>query len=127
MAPLLDEGGGVFSKKQMSVQTEQFDADIEAVEPEMPVSFRIAEKEYTGQRTSIVDKQAMVDAGYEQAFDFLLLVRVALFTTAADLPKVNSDIEIYDVLRGTWITYTIASASPSQDGVAIQYALSANT
>lgn len=103
-------------------QTTQFDADVAAVEPEMPVTFRIDGKEFTGQRTPIVDRQQMVDAGFEQTYDFTLIVRVSAFA-AKELPTVQSEPEIFDSIKGEWTAYRIVSAAPSQDGVTVEYAV----
>jgi hypothetical protein len=101
-------------------QTEQFDADVAAVEPEMPVIFKFGGKEYTGQRTPIADRQPMVDSGFEQTFDFLLVVRTAIFVEPEKPPVVDSEIEIEDV------SYRIEASTPSQDGVTITYGVVEN-
>lgn len=105
----------------MSAQTVQFDADVQAVEPEMPVAFKFNGIEYTGQRTPIMDRQAMEDAGFAQAFDFQLIVRVSEFVAPVKPMRNHDTVEILDSLRGEWIGYNINSVQPSQDGVTITY------
>lgn len=86
----------------------------------MPVRFKHAGKEYTGQRTPIIDRQDMVDAGYEQTFDFLLIVRVSEFD-GKPMPAVHAEIEICDELQDKWIPCRIELSTPDQAGVTVQY------
>lgn len=110
--------------------TEQFSADIEAVEPDMPVSFRFNGKVYVGQKTPVVENLQMEDAGFSQRIDFDLIVRVNQFAAATPPvapPINNSEIELQDPLLGKWVAYNINQVTPSQDGVAIQYAIEQKT
>ncbi len=94
----------------MSAMTEQFDADVAAVEPELPVQFFFKEKEYTGSKTHTIDSLDMEDAGFQQRYDFELDVRTVVFA-GVSAPEKNSAIKI-----GT-VTYRIEKITPSQDGV----------
>jgi len=107
----------------MSAQTDQFAADVAAVEPECPVQFRVNAIEYTGQRTPVMDRQAMEDAGFAQSFDFQLIVRREIFVSPVKPLKVQDNLEIYDALRREWMPYRVVSREPSQDGVTITYSV----
>ena len=104
----------------MSAMTEQFSADVEAVEPEMPVSFRFKGNLYAGQKNQTVDTFEMGDAGLVQKFDFQLDVRVNEFGTDK-VPKKNDDIEIAD-FDGNFIRYRVDRITLSQDGVLLALA-----
>lgn len=108
----------------MSELTEQFDADVAAVETDLPVTIRIDGKTYTAQRTPIIDRQTMVDAGFDQTFDFQIVVRTAAFAPG-NPPPVNSDIEVE--VGGEFVEYHIESATPAQDGVTVTYGIRENT
>ena len=107
----------------MSAQTVQFAADVAAIEPECPVTFRANALTYTGQRTPVMDRQAMEDAGFAQSFDFQLIVRTGIFIAPIKPLKVQDEIEVYDDLRREWIAYRVVSREPSQDGVTITYSV----
>ena len=97
-----------------------FDADVASVETEVPVTFKFNGATFTGSRTPTLDKQAMMDAGFEQAFDFKLVVRVQAFSPNPPMP-VRSDIIILEPNTLTWTSYHCQSATPSQDGVTVTY------
>lgn len=103
----------------MSAMTEQFSSDVEAVEPEMPVSFRFNGKSYVGQKNQIADTFEMGDAGLVQKYDFNLDVRVNAFGTDK-VPGKNDDIEIADP-AGNFIRYRVDRLSTSQDGVMLEF------
>lgn len=91
--------------------TDQFSADLQAVETDLPVSFVFQGKTYIGQKDETQDTIEMMDAGFTQKYDFSLIVRTNLFTTA--FPTSRDELQIGQ----TW--YVIDSISPSQDGVAL--------
>ena len=100
----------------------QFDADVAAIEPEAdvngPLVFRYQGKEFNGQKTSIVDKLAMADAGFEPGFDFSMEVRKKQFTDLNIIPPANNDtITISDT------EYCIVGTTPDQFGIVNHYAV----
>lgn len=99
----------------MSALTDIFDADVAAIEPDMPVYFVFKGKTLLGQRTQIADNQLAADAGFVQVYDFELLVRVAILPTPA--PVIN------DVIKIGVTDYRIDKITPSQDGVMVTYSM----
>ena len=106
---------------------QQFDADVAAIEPEVPVSFKWHGIQHPASRTPIMDRQAMEDAGFSQAFDFQLVVRTSIFVAPVVAMRVNDMIEIFDPLRLKWMEYNCQTVDPSQDGVTITYAVKQRT
>jgi hypothetical protein len=98
-------------------QTQQFDADVQATEPEGLVPFTYAGKSYICQRTPIVDKQMMVEAGFELGFDFTIEVRLSQFVTPDRAPANSEHIFIGDT------EYVINGTTPDQYGVVTHYAV----
>lgn len=111
----------------MSAQTIQFDADVAAIEAEVPVVFKFNGVNYVGSRTPIMDKQAMEDAGFAQLFDFQLIVRLSLFVAPISPMRVHDTISIQDAVRGLWVDYNVATVQPSQDGVTMAYGVTQKT
>ena len=105
----------------MSALTAQFDADVAGIESEVPCLFAYKGVTYAGSRTPVLDKQAMEDAGFEQSYDFQLIVRVSLFVAPVLPPRVYETLKILDAIHGAWVEYNVQSAQPSQDGVTIAY------
>lgn len=101
----------------MSTMTAQFSADVQAVEPDLPVTFVFNGKAYTGQRNQTVDSLEMTDAGYIQKFDFELDVRTNAF--AVDPPAENDNLKIDTTL------YRVDQVTKSQDGVMLHLAMKA--
>lgn len=108
----------------MTPQQAQFDADVAAVEGDALVTFVFNGKEYIGQRTSIKSQLMMVDAGFEQAFDFILSVRASQFSGEGEIPPVETDVL---TIKGDDTEYRVLSAEPDQLGVVINYAMKQNT
>lgn len=98
-------------------QTQQFDADVMATEPEGQVNFLFQGKSFIGQLTPIVDKLGMVDAGYELTFDFTMEVRLSQFVSPLRAPA-NTDI-----ITISNAEYCIVGTSPDQFGVVNHYAV----
>lgn len=98
-------------------QAQQFDADVAAIEPEGEITFVYQGKEYIGQRTPIVDKLGMVDAGFELGFDFTMEVRTSQFPDGI-LPPTNLDI-----IEINHVPYCIVGTTPDQFGVVNKYAV----
>ena len=98
-------------------QSQQFDADVASVERDALVIFEFEGREYTCQRTPIVDKLGMVEAGFELSFDFTIEVRVSQFP-AGIKPPVNTNIITIDRVE-----YRIVQTTPDQFGVVNHYAL----
>lgn len=110
----------------MSAQTIQFDADIAAIENDVPCEFRFNGIAYSGSRTPITDRQTLEDAGLAQTFDFQLIVRASLFVAPIKPMRTEDEIEVYDTLRGEWISYCVYR-EPDQAGVAITYGVTQKT
>lgn len=102
-----------------------FDADIAAIEGEMPVTFTFNGTRYVGQKTGTVDELAMQDAGYQPSFDFQLSVRRSLFV-GLTAPTNNDTIEIPDDVTGDPVSYMIVSATKDPAGVEVIYSIKAN-
>ena len=100
---------------------QQFDADVAGIEAEVPVSFKFNGIQYAGSRTPIMDRQAMEDAGFSQAFDFQLIVRTSIFVVPIIPPRIHDNIEIFDPIRSKWLWYSCKSVAPAQDNVTITY------
>lgn len=96
-------------------QAAQFDADVAAVETDLPVTFTFAGKSYVGQKTPIVDKLGMADAGFEPGVDFILEVRLSQFTGNDRAPGNLDIIEIGDT------EYCIKQTTPDQSGIVVTY------
>lgn len=95
--------------------TDQFKADVLAVEPDMPVYFVFNGKTLVGQKDETKNTRDMQDAGYIGVFDFLLLVRVDVFAGIAPM-EVNSLFKIGpDEFR-------VSGKTTSQDGVMFMFA-----
>lgn len=94
----------------MSELTDIFDADVAAVEPELPVIFLFKTKEYTGSKTQTLDSLEMEDAGFTQKYDFELDVRTLIFGTVSP-PGKNDEIIIASV------SYRVLKVTLSQDSV----------
>lgn len=94
----------------MSALTTQFDADVAAVETELPVTFTFNGKDYVGSKTQTVDSLEMEDAGFVQKYDFELEVRVLAFGSVTP-PAKNGEIKIAPT------SYRVEKVTPSQDGV----------
>lgn len=103
----------------MITNVSQFDADVAAIESEAavngPLVFRYLGKEYVGQRTPIIDKMVMDDAGFLPGFDFEMDVRASQFVSPLTPPNNSDVIEIGDT------KYRIASTTPDQYGIVIRY------
>lgn len=98
-------------------QKQQFDADVLATEPEGELTFTYNGKPYIGQRTPILDKQVMVENGFELGFDFTMESRNSQFV-APDRAPANTDIVKIDDVE-----YRIVATTPDQFGVVNHYAL----
>lgn len=98
-------------------QTQQFDSDVAAVEPEGQINFLFQGKSFICQRVPILDKLGMVDAGFEEGFDFSIEVRNSQFVASLRAP-VNADIITIGDTQ-----YTIVATSPDQFGVVTHYAV----
>jgi hypothetical protein len=93
----------------------QFDADVQAIEPELPVSFVWQGKTLTGSRNATSDSQALADAGIIQMYDVDLIVRTALFV-GIPVPAKNDEIKIQN-RDLAWVFYRIEKITDAQDGV----------
>lgn len=98
-------------------QTQIFDADVEAVEVEGLVLFTHEGKTRKGQRTPIIDKLDMVDAGFEAGFDFTMEVRLSQFVAPERAPANLDEITIDNV------EYCIVGTTPDQLGIVNHYAV----
>ncbi len=107
--------------------TEQFDADVEATEADLPVACKFKGKAFVGQRTPVVDVQQMDEVGFVQKFDFDLTVRLSQFVAPDREPAVHDDIELQDDATEIWTWYHIDRAIPSQDGVTVQFGMTQKT
>ena len=94
----------------MSELTDIFDADVAAVETELPAPFTFKGKAYTGSKTQTIDSLEMEDAGFTQKFDFELDVRKSIFGSVTP-PGKNDEIGMAP------LTYRVERVTPSQDGV----------
>jgi hypothetical protein len=95
---------------------QQFEADVAAVEPELPVTFTFNGKSYTGQRLPAIDAQEFVDAGILPKSDFDLLARRAIYV-GVDAPVKNDEFTIEGV------RYRVDRLNSSQDGITVLYSL----
>jgi hypothetical protein len=102
-------------------QTEQFEADVAAIEPEGLITFQFEGKDYVCQKTPLMDKLAMADAGMEEGIDFSIDVRASQFTAARPAPSNTEAIVIANV------EYRIATTSRDQYGVVITYGVKQST
>lgn len=107
-------------------QTQQFDADVIATEPESAgvdglLNCKFQGSAFIGQRTPILAKLQMTDAGYELDFDFAMEVRNSQFTSPKRPPANTEVIEIGAM------EYRIVATSPDQFGVVTHYAVKQNT
>jgi hypothetical protein len=102
-------------------QTSQFDADVAATETEGELTFLYEGKPYIAQRTPIVDKLTMDDAGFEQGFDFTMEVRRSQFVFPIRPPSNLATIKIGE------IEYQIVGTTPDQFGVVNTYAVKQKT
>jgi hypothetical protein len=109
-------GGAAFS--QMSTMTNQFDSDVQAIEPELPVTFTWMGKSLVGSRNATPDGQEMVDAGFLPIYSVEITVRTAAFAAASRTPVRNDDIQIQDGSSQP-VTYRIDKILTSQDGVCL--------
>lgn len=103
----------------------QFDSDIQAIEPELPVVFIWKGKTLTGSRNATADTQALADAGIIQLYDVEIIVRVSAFYPGL-VPSKNDDLTIQDPISKNRISYRIDSINFSQDGVAMTFGCKQN-
>lgn len=105
----------------MSALTNQFDADVAGIEPDLPVTFVWNGKTLTGSKDATRDSQDLADAGIIQLYDFELVARTALFAALPIQPAKNDEIQIQDSFSKNFISYRIDKITPSQDGVCLTY------
>lgn len=96
---------------------QQFSADVQGVEPELPVNFVFNGKAYVGLQTSSPQSLEMADAGLIPKYDLELTVRLNQFVTPIVAPVSQDPVSI-----GT-VNYRISNANASQDGVVNVYHL----
>jgi hypothetical protein len=102
-------------------QTQQFDADVAAVEPEGTIAFLFQGKPYIGQMPPIQSKLEMVEEGFELNTDVLMDVRLSQFVAPLRAPGETDVILIADV------EYRVAGIAPDQYGIVSRYGLKQNT
>lgn len=103
-------------------QTQQFDADVAAIEPEGQVTFQFEGKEWIGQKTPINSNLQIAEAGWEFIADFTLSVRLAQFAAMNITPPSEESTISID---GT--DYRIATTAPDQYGVIMTYGVKQKT
>lgn len=110
-----------------AAQKSVYDRDISAIEPEMPGVHYLPPSltPYACSLTPAADSLNGTEMGYEQVFDFIMVVRRSVYPTGITVPKVNDLINVVDML-GTTIEVSIKSREISQDGVSITYGLKAS-
>lgn len=102
-------------------QTQQFDADVQAVEPEGTVAFTYEGKPYIGQMPPIQSKLMMDDAGFELIVDVMMDVRLSQFVAPIRAPAETEVILIGDV------QYRVAGVAPDQYGIVTRLGLKQDT
>lgn len=124
---MADKPGGFFSMSQKSI----FDADVAAVETELPAQLRFGGAQGTviiASRVPVNDAKTMEDAGFLPGFDVEVDVRVSAFATASlDLPNVRDEVEVYEISRAVWLACKIEKIMSSQDGVMLHLSLNQST
>lgn len=107
-------------------QTQQFDADVQATEPESAgpdglLNCKFQGASFIGQRMPILAKLAMTDAGFELDHDFAMEVRSSQFVAPLRPPANTETIQIGDT------EFRIVASSPDQFGIVTHYAVKQST
>lgn len=96
---------------------ETFAADIQGIEPELPVTFIFNGRSYIGLQTATPNSREMADAGFIPKYDLELTVRTNQFVYPLIPPGVGEGI-----LIGV-TPHRVESATPDQAGVSTVYHL----
>lgn len=108
-----------------SAQQNSYDRDLRAIEPEMPGVMYWQGKPYAAQRNEIAETLLGGNFGYEQNYDFEILVRMSIYPAGVNPPAVDEAIEFQDGATPR-IALRIKSVKPSQDAISWVYGVKAD-
>ena len=107
----------------MNALTQLFQSDAAYGIGELPVAITFKGVVGLGAKTPRIDVLGMMDAGFEQKFDFDITCTIGTWPT---MPVTNDIVYMPDDATGAAVSYSIHKTDWSPDGVVVTYGVKQN-